>query len=239
MGHRSSRKKSAHRVLVSFLSIFSCVAISTGTVLASDDCKVSLIQTLTIASRSAQQHTTPKHKYTRATLAAWEAWGNGYLARHGHPYVPPKRKVNSLRPVTPKEQDALFKIACQVVPIPTFDLSVDTLLPPEEVPPVLFPPPLSDVPALITELAPPPGIPTPPGGDTSTGSPGFPGFPIFFPIGGGVPAPPVPTLPVPPAGPVPEPGSFVLLATGIAALWALRGHALAARKPVAIVPKLP
>jgi PEP-CTERM motif len=145
-----------------------------------------------------------------------------------------------------KEQDAMFKFACEALPVPTFDVPLTGQLVPIE-----FPPSLPDVPTATAELttppelAPPPEIPTPPGGDTGTDSPGYPYPPIFFPAGGGpgsgpppgnspaappiVPpvtppvVPPVtPPIYPPPLIPTPEPGSFVLLGTGVAALWAVR-----------------
>jgi hypothetical protein len=203
------------------------VATSTGTLFASDPCKGYVLQTINIAARSAQQRTVAVHKHTKATLIAWEGWGAAYLAKHGHPFVPPEPKVGTLHPRSQKEQDAMFKFACEVPPIPTLDIPLTGLLVPDEIPP-----PLPDIPALTAELTAPPelvppsGIPTPSGGDTDTGSPDFPYVP-GFPPGGPVSGTPPggfsgPTPVIPPIVPTPEPASFVLFGTGIASLWAIR-----------------
>jgi hypothetical protein len=239
---------------------------STGTVvLASEGCRVSLVQTLTAATHSAQRHTTPAHKRTKATLAAWEAWGNAYLAKHGHAYVPPKRKVATTHPLSPQVKDALFKFACEALQMPTIDLPVDFQLTPDDAPPVL---PIYPMYTAESDMPPapytPPGAITPHNGGGLGGSPPtIPYTPPFFPPlggGGGIPppstppetlpgspsgpgTPPVPpiiptgppvgppiTSPVPPVLPTPEPSSFLLLGTGITALWAVRKNTKLARK---------
>jgi hypothetical protein len=206
------------------------VVASTGTLLASDPCKTFVVQKLTGAARSAQQHTAPAHKHTKATLAAWEGWGKSYLAKHGHPYVPPKRPASTSNPGWQKQQEDALKFACELPQVPTVDMPFATLLVPNEAPPFV-----PDIPTLTAELTYPPETDLPPGTSDTPGTPGTPGDdagpppptyinePIFFPPPRGPnSAPPVDTPPVdtPPA--VPEPGSFVLLATGIAAIVGVR-----------------
>jgi len=217
------------------------VVTSTGTLLASDPCKLFLVQKLTGAARTAVQHTAVQHKHTKATLAGWEGWGKAYLAKHGSPYVPPKRQVATLNPVSQKEQEAALKFACELPQVPTLDTPFTALLVPDEMPPFV-----PDIPTLTAELTYPPEADVPPGTPGTPGTPGKPGTlgtpggdagppppryinePIFFPPERGpnsvtpVDAPPGVPTPViaPPA--VPEPGSFVLLATGIAAIVGVR-----------------
>lgn len=214
------------------------VVTSTGTLLASDPCKVFLVQKLTGAAQSAQQHTAPAHKHTKATLAAWEGWGKAYLAKHGHPYVPPKRPVATSNPGWQKQQEDALKFACELPKVPTVETPFTMLLVPDEMPPFV-----PDMPTLTAELTYPPATDLPPGTPGTSDTPGIPGTPgtpgedegpppptyinepIFFPPPRGPNSvPPVDTPPVdtPPASPVPEPGSFVLLATGIAALVGVR-----------------
>ena len=224
------------------LLLLLVVVTSTGTLLASDPCKVFLVQKLTGVARTALQHTAVQHKHTKATLAAWEGWGKAYLAKHGHPYVPPKRQVATLNPVSQKEQEAALKFACELPQVPTLDTPFTALLVPDEMPPFV-----PDIPTLTAELTYPPEADLPPGTPGTSDTPGMPGMPgipgddagpppptyinepIFFPPERGplsVP-PPVDTPPTatpvdaPPA-PVPEPDSFVLLATGIAAIVGVR-----------------
>jgi hypothetical protein len=122
-----------------------------------------------------------------------------------------------------------LKFACETLPLPTYDMLVTTMLVPEDMPPLL-----TEVPVQTAELTAPPEIGPPtrdtPPGTVDTGYPGFP--PIFVPPGGGgdVPIIPVVTPPggggdTPPGeggGVIPEPSTFVLLGTGMAAMWAGR-----------------
>ena len=262
MGPRHKSEKRIKKVIRSIAPatlLFTFTAVSTGTVLASDNCRVTLVQTFTSASNTADRHVTSAHKHTKATLAAWQVWGNAYLAKHGHPFVPPKRIQTSLHPVSPKEQDRLFKFACESLPIPTVDLPVLTMLVPEEedIPPYLpmlapgLDTPGPVVPTTVAEVMTPTTIypfqPVflPPGGfggggstggvPTTPGSPSTPDVPVTPPDvpvtpPTDTPTPPVlppdfpPTLPpvippdVPPVVVTPEPGSFLLLGTGLAAM---------------------
>jgi hypothetical protein len=202
--------------------------ISTGTLLASDPCKVFLVQKLTGAARTAQQHTAAQHKHTKATLAGWERWGKTYLAKHGHPYVPPKRQVATLNPVSQQEQAAALKFACELPQVPTLDTPFTTLLVPDEIPP--FVPDIPTLPAELTfppeadlppEIPAGPGIPGSPGDNAGPPPPTYINEPIFFPPERG-PISVLPPVDTPPVAPVPEPGSFVLLATGIAAIVGVR-----------------
>ena len=251
MGPRLQRKRRTKKIFRSAASgvlLLSFSALSTGTILASDVCKVTLVQTFTNASNAVERHTSARRIHTKATLAAWQAWGNAYLASHGHPFVPPHRSLAQRHPLSPQEQQRLFKFACESLPMPTVDQPVMTLLEPEELPPILGMAPL-----LVAEADNPPVVAVPPPGEALTGdSPGYPFVPIFAPIGGGTgvmppisglppdtgtipvigPVPPnvppdTPGLPPPPPPPVPiilptpEPGSFMLLGTGLAAIGAL------------------
>jgi hypothetical protein len=217
--------RTVRRAVLLLLLLF---ATSTGTLLASDDCKSYILQTFNEAARSAQRRTTVVRKHTKATLIAWQGWGAAYLAKHGHPFVPPKPKVATLHPMSPQEQDAMFKFACEIPPVPTMDIPLIGLFVPEEIPP-----PLPDIPALTAELtappelAPPPGgtppdVTTPSGGDIGPDSPVFPYVPIFPPGGPVSGTPPGGSSIPPPIIPTPEPTSFVLFGTGIASLWAIR-----------------
>lgn len=228
------------RRVVPLLLLFA--ATSTGTLLASDPCRAFAVETLNNAARSTQQRRVAAHKYSEATLKAWKEWGKTYLAEHGHPFVPPKRQVNTLQSASQTERPAALQFACERPLVPTSDTPFTGMLTPEDLPPFL-----PDAPTITSEFIPPPAdvvpppdemlppqIPGPSGGDIDTDSPTYTP-PVFLPpFGGGggsgagsPPRPPVtppvtpPVLP-PPVAPVPEPGSFALLATGIAAMWGAR-----------------
>lgn len=229
MGRHLSRKKF---VRVSTVAVLLLAATSTGTILASDPCKVILVQKFTDVADKAERHLGTRHKHTKSTLAAWKAWGDAYLAEHGHPYVPPKRTFARTQPKTPRERDAMFKFACESFEIPTISDELTTELEPLEVPP--FEP---AVPIYLASNTPPeqPLAPLPP--NTPPNTPSVPLIPIYppgFPSSPGVPplTPPVIT-PInpeqPPAANVPEPASFVLVGTGLAAFAGLRSKRRASR----------
>lgn len=204
------RTRSVRRFLPLILVLTTA---STGTVLASDVCGVSIVRTLTEAARTAQEHTEPAHKHTRATLAKWEEWGNLYLARHGHPYVPPKRMVAS-HPMTREEREARFKLECELPPVPTVDLASFDLLPSEDLEPLSEELTLPENTLVASDV--PPVI-------------GATAYPTNYPIGpvlgatggGGVGSPSAPPV-VPVVGVTPEPSSWLLLGTGLAAVLAFR-----------------
>ena len=201
MSTRSSRR--ALPILPIFL-VFA--AASTGTVLASDTCGLVLVKTLTDVAHSAQEHTAVHHKYTRDTLTRWQVWGNLYLAKHGHPYVPPKRPAHSSTDAD--AQQARFKLECDLPPVPVADLTTFDLLPPEELEET--PQTIEILPIVATNDVPPQPV--------GSSIIGYPGGPVFFGPGtGGSPAPLVPN--VPPAV-TPEPSSWLLFATGLAAVSA-------------------
>ncbi len=207
----------ASRKAVTILPVFLVfAAASTGTVLASDNCTVALVRALTDSVHSVDQHTEPVHTHTKATLARWEEWGQLYLAKHGHPYVPPKRKMASSDVPVPGEGRSGFKFECELPPVPTIDLALFDLLPPEELLPIP-----DEVPLEVAVI--PPGTPLVPSGDIVPASPNYPNQPVFFGPGG-VP-PTTNTVPVTPIGPTPEPGSWVLLATGVMAMFGIRAIA--------------
>ncbi len=201
------RTRSARRVVPIFPIFLVFAAASTGTVLASDVCGVSIVKTLTEAARSAQDHTSITHRHTKETLARWEVWGNLYLAKHGHPYVPPKRPAHHA--ADSDAQEARFKLECELPPVPTLDLSSFALLPPEELAPT--PDEVEITPDVaVNEIPPVLG---------TTTYPGYPGGPIVFGGGGGGTVTP-PTTPLIPPAVTPEPDSFILLGTGFAAIFA-------------------
>ena len=228
MGQGKSRGKFARKT-APFLMLVA--ATGTGTVLASDPCKVTLVQKFTSATDSTDHYVAPRHKHTKATLAAWKVWGEAYLAKHGHPYVPPKRPVHSLHPKSPREQQAMFKFACETFEVPTMDLFLTAELTPEDVPPFITG---EELPVLTAENSIPPVLVAPPTTDTTTtDTPFVPYVPIYppgIPTGGGSPIPPqvpvlppvVPPTPSVPVSSVPEPSSFFLLGTGMAAILGLR-----------------
>ena len=202
-------------------------AASTGTLLASDNCGVSLVQRLTDATRAVQQHTGPAHKHTQETLAKWQVWGEEYLAKHGHPYEPPKRKQVASQP--PDQQNANFQFLCDLPPVPEDVVYETALLEPGPMPPVL-----DDVPEVTVGQIPPAVVP--PATTPTAGPPDYPAPPLYEVPIGGVPVPPAktpttpttpdqpttPTTPVIPVGVTPEPGTFALFGTGMAAVMGLR-----------------
>lgn len=200
------RTQKTRRVLPILPVFLLFTAASTGTVLASDTCGLVLVKSLTDAARAADQHTAISHKYTKATLARWQVWGNLYLAKHGHPYVPPKHPAHHSSDAD--AQEARFKLECDLPPVPTVDLSNFDLLPPEE---------LAAVPEnveLIPDTIASSDTPRQPTGSNIVG---YPQGPVFFGPGTGV-TPPV-TPYVPPAI-TPEPSSWLLLVTGLLAVGA-------------------
>src|ERR1700743_3451019 len=152
--------------------LLAVVVASTGTLFASDPCKTFVVQKLTGAARTAEQHTAPAHKHTKATLAAWEGWGKAYLAKHGHPYVPPKRPATTSNPGWQKQQEDALKFACEIPQVPTVDMPFTALLVPEETPPFV-----SDIPKLTAELTYPPKNDLPPGTPGTSDTPDTPGTP--------------------------------------------------------------
>ena len=218
------------RRVVPILLLFA--ATSTGTLLASDPCKVFVVpdvhwsSALSGAAHHNQRTDTPGRHCSRGRDGVKPISLNTAI-----PSSHRTRKVAMLHPMSPKEQDASLKFACEKPSVPTEDTPFTGLLAPEEIPPFL-----PDVPTLTAELTPPPELfpppatPTPSGGDTGTESPAYPNIPIFFPPFGG-PGPGIPLgsppksrhlVSAPPIVPTPEPGSFVFLATGVAAMWAVR-----------------
>ncbi len=193
-----------HALLI--LPILLFLTASTGTILASDACSVSLVQALTNVTRNVDQRVTPAHRHTQETLARWEEWGNLYLATHGHPYVPPKRKLVVSNPSTPGQRESQFKFECEVPPIDTPDLTLVAELTPEGLLPVdgeMDVIPQSPV-ALVLPPVPGPG----------SGFPGYPYSPVLFGPGGNVDQPFV--------GLTPEPSSFVLLGTAAVLFFVFR-----------------
>ena len=205
-------------------------AASTGTILASDSCGISLVQRMTDATRKAREHVGPAHKHTQETLAKWEIWGNEYLAKHGHAYQPPKRRVARNQP--PDQENRVFEFLCDLPPVPELAVWSDGLLDP-----ILAPAIEPELTQVAENGIPPTVIPAPPVDTTYYGTPV-----LLVPIGG-VPVafiPPVttPNAPTTPATPVgggttpiattPEPGPVLLLATGVAAVLELRRRRRAA-----------
>jgi hypothetical protein len=185
---------------------FLFASATTGTIVASEGCRVSIVQTFTNATHSVQRHTTPAHRHTKATLAAWEAWGKAYLAKHGHAYVPPKHKRVALHPMSPEDQDHKFKFACEALELPTIDMPVSLLLIPDEPAP-----PIPDDDLLTAGLFPPPDSPASTHDDGGAYSPVYPSGPIYFLPGGGGPFPGPPSTKPPGIPPTSPPGAPPIL----------------------------
>ncbi len=181
-------------------------AASTGTLMASDACSIAVVQKFTSVADTLDQHTAKSHKHAKATLAKWKVWGDDYLAKHGHPYVPPSRVATSHVP-TPSNGDHVLKFSCEPEPVPMEDSFLGPLLIPGETPP-----PAPEVEVARADEVPPLLTPDLPGGDTGSGTPGYPSGITSFPIGSvGPPAgitpgtsttPIIPILPVTPTVPV-------------------------------------
>ena len=241
MGPRSFHKRISRRVLPIIVVLLGTVGV-TDAVMAADPCRIMLVRKLTEATEKAGQHVPARRKHTKATLAAWEVWGKEYLAKHGKPFTPPKRNPD-LHPRTPKQFVSELKFACDILPLPTYDIPLTGLLVPLEIP---VPP--SQLPIQTAELGPAPRVTTP-AADTPVTDTATPFAPIFFaPTGGPIPSgpgtptgggttppggggggttPPGGGGDTPPGGGgtvpvVPEPSTFVLLGTGISAAWAMR-----------------
>jgi hypothetical protein len=189
MGPRSIRKKLSRRLAPVALVLFGTVGV-TDAIMASDPCRVMVVRKLTEATEKVGNRIPARRKHTKATLAAWDVWGKDYLAKHGHPFAPPKRKPG-LHPKTPKEFESQLKFACDILPLPTYDIPLTGMLTPVDVAP-----PESGLPLFASLVQPGPevGLPpavVPPGGTTETPGIGFP--PIFIPPIGGAPS--VPGIP--------------------------------------------
>jgi hypothetical protein len=189
MGPCSFRKKLCRRLAPVALVIF-CTAGVTDAMMASDPCRIMVVRKLIGATEKAGHRIPARRKHTKATLAAWDVWGKEYLAKHGHPFSPPRRNPG-LHPRTPKELESQLKFACDILPLPTYDIPLTGVLKPVDVGP-----PESSLPLFTSLLQPgpetrlPPAV-TPAGPTTETPGIGFP--PIFsLPIGG---APSIPAIP--------------------------------------------
>ena len=232
-----SRKKKLRFTAPLLLFSFSA---STGAVLASDNCQVSVVQALIDSSNAANRHVAPKHVHTKAVLASWEEWGKDYLAKHGHAYVPPKRNYVQGKMFRPEKPNGVFKFECVPPILPTEDASVTALLtdflPTEELDTLPLSLPASDIISSPSPVTPgdeggylpsyPPvfggGPVASPSTPSAPGSPGTPTTPVTPPV-------PPPDTPTPPIAATPEPGSYALLATGLAVLWGLRQRSRAAQ----------
>ena len=162
--------------------------------------------------------------------------GNDYLAKHGHPYQPPKRREPAQQP--PDQANRVFEFLCDLPPVPELAVFSDGLLDP-----LLAPVVEPDLDQVAENTIPPTIIPTLPVANTYYGTPLLlapiggvgGGFILPVPPGTNPNAPTTPTTPTTPIGgggtPVattPEPGSFLLLGTGVAAVLELRRRRRAA-----------
>lgn len=152
----------------------------------------------------------PRKHHSKATLDKWAAW------RKQHPKWKPK---------TRKEQLASYEWACGIVteappagmftgyysdginvhPVDTIPVEPTLFLEsPSEQQDDYLSPKVSTIPTTPTQL------------DGSATSGGYPIW--YFPVGGGSPSGSIPTLPVVPVTPVPEPSGILLVLTGVGAI---------------------
>ena len=154
-----------------------------------------------------------RHKYSRVVIARWEQWGKGHpewVKRHQHDK--PKMEVRT------EDGTALIAAYCPV----SVNNDISGLLTPS--------PPPELTAAFMTEVAPPVLVPPAPNDTPGTPVPETPDKPVltsyapdvppvfFGPIGGGLGAPPLVSIP-PVIPPVPEPGTLPLMLTGCVATW--------------------